>query len=100
MANAYKSTTKVWIVVEPDTLEEGGCEIQYIEFIPSAVSDDLVLTDNADNAFLALKCRSDITESIHRHFNPPIKLPSLKVATCDGSGSSTVYIQFRTDMKS
>lgn len=94
--NAYKSETKAWFVDTAGTLNTGGVEIQYIYFTPSAVDDDLVITDNADNAWLSLKCRHDQIQSQYIPFSPPIKLPSLKIATIDGT--SVAYIQFRTDI--
>jgi len=96
VGNAYSSETRVWLVDTIGTLETGGCEVQSIEFIPAGVSHTLVLTDNANNPWLALKARSDLAEPVFRHFDPPIKLPSLKIATI---GTSQAYIQFRTDIK-
>lgn len=94
--NAYKSETKAWLVDTVGTLNTGGVEIQHIMFIPSAVDDDLVITDNADNAWIALRCRHVDLTPIFVPFVPPIKMPSLKIATIDGT--STAYIQFRTDI--
>ena len=93
--NVYTKETKTWYFDATGTLNTGGVEIQFIEWIPSTAGHDLVLTDNADNAWLALKAEPGGANAIYRHFNPAIRLPSLKIATIDG-GSGT--IQFRTDL--
>lgn len=92
---ALISETKVYKQTATGTVSSVGVEVQAIEYIPAAVDNDLILTDNADNEWLALKARSDIAETIHRHYYPAIKLPSLKIGTIDGG---TVYIQLRTDI--
>lgn len=94
--NAYKSETRAWAVDSTGTLNTGGVQVQFIYFIPSAVDDDLVLTDNADNAWLSIKCRHDQIQPQYLHFSPAIRMPSLKVATIDGT--STATIQLRTDI--
>ena len=95
--NAYTKETKTWLIDSTGTLNAGGVEIQFIYFVPSAVDDDLVLTDNANKAWLSLKCRHDQIQPQYIPFDPPIKLSSLKVATIDGSTTAT--IQFRTDLR-
>ncbi len=94
--NAYSSTTKCWFVDTAGTLNTTGVQVQSIYFTPAAVDDDLVLTDNADNAWFSMKCRHDQIQSQFVHFYPAIRLPSLKVGTIDGT--AVAYIQFRTDL--
>lgn len=96
MSNTFKLTTKVWEVDEIGTLNAGGVEIQHIVFNPANEGDELKLTDNADNIWIRLfGSREDHSEFFP--FVPPIKMPSLKVATI--SNGAKAYIQFRTDLK-
>jgi len=97
MTNSYKSATRVWLIDSTGSLNTGGVEIQHIVFIPSNDGDQLKLTDNADNEWIHFWAQTG-DESYFFPFVPPIKMPSLKVATI--SGGATAYIQFRTDMKS
>lgn len=94
--NVYTKETKTWLIDSTGTLNEGGVEIQFIYFVPSAVDDDLVLTDDDDNPWLSIRCRHDQIQPQYIPFSPPIKMPSLKVATIDGTTKAT--IQFRTDI--
>ena len=97
MSNTYTEETRTWLIDSTGTLNAGGVEIQFIYFVPSAVDDDLVLTDNADNPWLSIKCRHDQIQPQFLHFSPAIKMPSLKVATIDGTTTAT--IQLRADVK-
>lgn len=89
------ATTKVYKQTGTGTVSAGGVEIQAIDWLPAVAGDDLIITDNADNEWLALKCHPTIVIPIHRHYYPAIRLPSLKIGTIDGG---TVYIQLRTDI--
>jgi hypothetical protein len=95
MSNAYKSTTHTWEVDETGTLNEGGVEIQHIIFNPNSNGDQLKLTDDDDNVWIHLWGKYG-GNSYFFPFVPPIKMPSLKVATI--SGSTKAYIQLRTDI--
>ncbi|MCK4829687.1 hypothetical protein KA005_78915 [bacterium] len=91
--NAYKSTTNLWVVDSTGTLNEGGVTIVKIIYIPSAVNDDLILDDNADNTAIVLKAGASDVSPIHVDFGEKGRaLPSLKVNTIDGG---TAYIYFR-----
>lgn len=96
MSNTFKSTTNVWEVDETGTLNAGGVEIQHIVFNAKGDGDQLKLTDNADNVWIHIWGKYE-DASYFFPFVPPIKMPSLKVATI--SGGAIAYIQFRTDMK-
>lgn len=96
MSNAYKSTTMVWEVDETGTLNTGGVEIQHIVFNPANNGDQFKLTDNADNVWIHLWGKYG-GNSYFFPFVPPIKMPSLKIATI--SGGAKAYIQLRTDLK-
>ena len=93
--NAFSATTKCWFVDTAGELNAGGVQVQFIYFTPAAIDEDLVLTDADDNAWFSMKCRHDQIQSQYVHFNPAIRLPSLKVGTIDGN--AVAYIQFRTD---
>ncbi len=95
MGNSYKSTTKVWEVDSTGTLNEGGVQIQHIVFNPGNDGDQLKLTDDDDNVWIHLWAATE-DQSYFYPFVPPIRLPSLKVATI--SGGAIAYIQLRTDM--
>ena len=95
MANSYKTTTNVWVVDSTGTLNTGGVTIDKIYWVPGAAAHDLVLTDNADNAFISLKADPSAAIPIDINFIPPRRMPSLKVGTIDGG---TAYIFFhKTD---
>lgn len=95
MSNTYKSETKTWKVDEAGTLNTGGVEIQHIVFNPKNNGDQLEITDNADNPWIHLWGATD-DQSYFFPFVPPIKMPSLKIATI--SGGTIAYIQLRTDI--
>ena len=95
MGNSYKATTHTWEVDSTGTLNTGGVEIQHIVFNANSNGDQLKLTDNADNVWIHLWSAID-DDSKFFPFVPPIKMPSLKVATI--SGGAHAYIQLRTDL--
>ena len=95
MSNAYKSTTKAWKVDSIGTLNEGGVEIQHIIFNPNNNGDQLKITDDDDNEWIHLWGKYG-GNSYFFPFVPPIRMPSLKIATI--SGSAVAYIQLRTDI--
>jgi len=96
MSNTYTEETRTWAIDETGELEAGAVQVQFIYFIPQSASHDLVLTDADDNAWLSIKADPGAANPIFLHFYPAIRLPSLKVATLDGT--STATIQLRTDI--
>jgi len=93
MTNTYKSATKLWVVDETGTLNEGGVTVERVVYMPSAAGDDLIITDNADNEAIVLKAGASDASPVHLPFGRKgRKLPSLKVGTIDGG---TAYIYFR-----
>lgn len=93
MSNTYKSTTKLWVVDETGTLNEGGVTVVKVVYIPSAAADDLILDDNADNTAIVLKAGPSDASPVQLDFgNKGRKLPSLKVNTIDG-GTAYIYLR-------
>lgn len=93
MSNAYKSTTNLWVIDETGTLNTGGVTVIRVIYFPSAVDDDLIITDNADNEAIVLKAGASDTSPVHLPMEDGgRKLPSLKIGTIDGG---TAYIYFR-----
>jgi hypothetical protein len=95
MSNTYKSTTKTWKVDETGTLNTGGVEIQGMYFLPNNAGDQIEITDNADNHWMHLWGDPGAANPKYFPLVPPVKMPSLKIATL--SGGSILFIQFRTD---
>lgn len=93
MSNAYKSTTKLWVVDEIGTLETGEVFVTKIIFIPGAADDFFELDDNADNAAIYLKVGASDASPIHVDFGEyGRKLPSLKVKTIT-AGTAYIYLR-------
>lgn len=96
MSNTFNSVTRTWAIDETGELNTDGVEIQHIIFNPGNDGDQIVITDDDDNAWTHLWGEYE-NHSYFFPFVPPIKLPGLKIATL--SGGAKAIIQFRTDMK-
>lgn len=98
MTNAYKTTTRVWVVDATGDLNTGGVWVTRVSYNPSANSDDLILTDVDDNPALALKAGLLASGQVSQDFSSENGglgrfFSSLKVGTIDGG---TAYIYFRS----
>jgi len=96
MGNSFISETQIWTVDSTGTLNTGGVTVMKVILWPSAVSDDLVLTDNADNEAISLKASPSDTSAVQIDFGPDgRRLPSLKVGTIDNGPTTKATIYFK-----
>lgn len=93
MSNTYNTTTKKWKVDSTGTLNTGGITIKYMYFVPNNAGDQIEITDNADNAWLHLWADPGAANPKFIPFDPPHRMPSLKIATLSSGSILTIQLK-------
>jgi hypothetical protein len=85
---------ELWVCDSTGTLETDAVSIMHVVYVPSAVNDDLILTDSDDDTAVVLKAGPSDVAPVHISFAAEggRLVYGLKVGTIDG-GTAYVYLK-------